>query len=45
MKYDIQAMKQDNDGFQRRIKENELKIVELETIVKTLSPICGGEEQ
>jgi hypothetical protein len=45
IKYDVQAMKQDNAGFRRKIEENERKIAEFEAIVKTLAPICGGEEQ
>ena len=44
IKYDIQAMKQDNAGFRRKIEENERKIAEFQTIEKALVPLCGGEQ-
>lgn len=45
LKVDIQAFKQDNVSWKRKIVENEDKIVELEKIVEVLSTLCGGEEQ
>jgi len=45
LKTDIQALKQDNASWKRKIAENEDKIVELEKIVEVLSTLCRGEEQ
>ena len=46
LKADIQAFRQDNTSWKRKIVENEEKIVGLERIVDVLQPLCnGGEKQ
>jgi|CryGeyDrversion2_4_1046615.scaffolds.fasta_scaffold16691_3 hypothetical protein len=40
LKADIQAFRQDNTSWKRKIVENEEKIVELEKIVEALQPLC-----
>lgn len=46
LKADIQAFKQDNASWKRKITENEEKVAELEKIVEALQPLCkDGDAQ
>jgi len=45
LRTDIQALKQDNSSWKRKILENESRIEELEKIVEVLDPLCEVDEQ